>query len=67
MNNLLYVKWFGILHHVNGHEWLTHAQQCEHEQLNRPPKDPDGFELQYFSRIEPAFCALCKLLTVRVT
>ena len=39
------------------------CKQCDHEQLNGLPKDPDGFELQYFSKTEPVFRALCKTLT----
>lgn len=67
MNNLFKDKWFGILHHVvNKHEWLTGAQQCEDEQLNGPPKEPDGFEWQYFSRTEPAFRALRKILMAEI-
>lgn len=48
---------------VNEHEWLTGAQHCEHDELVGPPKDPDGIELHYFSRTEPAFCALRKIVT----
>lgn len=39
------------------------VQYCEHEELTGPPMDPDGNELQYFSRHEPAFNALRKMLT----
>ena len=42
---------------VNEHEWLTGGQHCEHDELVGPPKDPDGIELHYFSRAEPAFRA----------
>lgn len=57
-------KWFGILHHVvNEHEWLTGMQCCDHEELTGPPKDPDGIELQYFNRNEPAFRVLRKIVT----
>lgn len=56
-------KWFGILHHVvNEHECFTGAQHCEHDELVGPPKDLDGIELHYFSRAEPAFRALHKIL-----
>ena len=57
-------KWFGILHHVlNEHHWLTGAQCYDHDELTGPLVDPDGNELQYFSRQEPAFHALRKILT----
>ena len=56
---ILQDKWFGILHHVlNKHQWLTGVQE-----LTGPPMDPDVNELQYFSRHEPAFNILRKILT----
>ena len=48
---------------TNEHEWLTGAKHCDHEELTEPPKDPDGTELQYFQKNEPAFSALHKVLT----
>ena len=57
---LLQVNWLTLLHHVvDEHEWITGA--CSHEPLIGPATDPDGKELQYFSRQEPAFKALQKL------
>ena len=35
---------------------------CDHEPLAGPSTDPDGKELQYFSRYEPAFKGLQKLV-----
>ena len=35
---------------------------CDHEPLVGPSTDPDGKELQYFSRYEPAFKGLQKLV-----
>ena len=57
-------KWFGIFHHIlNEHQWLTGTQGCDHGELQGPPRDTQGGEIQYFSRNEPAFRALRKLLT----
>ena len=60
-----------MLHHVLNesyitfyeHQWLMGTQGCDHEELQEPPHDTQGAEIQYFSRNEHAFCALCKLLT----
>ena len=35
---------------------------CEHEPLSEPPTDVNGVVLEYFSREEPAFRALQKLI-----
>ena len=35
---------------VNEHEWLTGTQQCEHDELVGPPKDPDGITLVEMSQ-----------------
>ena len=42
------------------HEWNCGC--CDHEPLTGPPTSPDGKELEYFSRYEPAFKALQKLI-----
>ena len=61
---LLQAKWIGVLHHVlDEHEWLDGA--CEHEPLSEPPTDVNGVVLKYFSRDEPAFRALQKLIMDR--
>lgn len=44
----------------NVHEWNT--GMCDHEPLVGPSTDADGKELQYFSRYEPAFKGLQKLV-----
>ena len=44
----------------NVHEWNTGI--CDHEPLVGPSTDPDGKKLQYFSRYEPAFKGLQKLV-----
>ena len=45
---------------MDEHEWLGGA--CEHEPLSEPPTDVNGVVLEYFSRDEPAFRALQKLV-----
>ena len=42
------------------HEWACGS--CDHKPLTEPPTNPDGKELEYFSRYEPAFKALQKLV-----
>ena len=44
----------------NVHEWNTGI--CDHEPLVGSSTDPDGKELQYFSRFQPAFKGLHKLV-----
>ena len=39
---------------------------CDHEPLVGPSTDPDGKELQYFSRYEPAFKGLQKLVMDKI-
>ena len=48
---------------LNEHQWLTGTQGCDHGELQGPPRNTQGAEIQYFSRSEPAFRALRKLLT----
>ena len=55
------VKWASLMYHVqNIHVWATGA--CEHGPLTDGPRDPDGRQLEYFSRYEPAFRALQKIV-----
>ena len=58
--NLLKVKWSSMMYHVQDiHSWAT--AECEHDHLTDGSVDPDGRPLEYFSRHEPAFCALQKI------
>lgn len=55
------VKWASLMYHVqNIHVWATGA--CEHGPLTDGPRDPDGRQLKYFSRYEPAFHTLQKIV-----
>ena len=59
--NTVQVNWASLLHHVtNEHEWI--GGKCVHEELTDLPTDQDGRELEYFSKAEPAFRALQKLI-----
>ena len=48
---------------MDEHEWLGGA--CEHEPLSERPTDVNGVVLEYFSREEPTFRALQKLVMDR--
>ena len=59
--NAIQVNWTSLLHHVtNEHEWI--GGKCVHEPLTDLPTDRDGKVLEYFSKTEPAFRALQKLV-----
>ena len=56
---MLQVKWVGVLHNVlNDHEWLNGVS--EHDMLSTT--DMNGLVLEYFSREQPAFRVLKKLV-----
>ena len=54
------MKWASLMYHVQDvHTWTTSG--CEHGPLTDYPRDPDGLQLEYFSRYEPGFRALQKI------
>ena len=57
---VMQLKWASLMYHVQDiHTWA--CGECEHGPLTDEPRDPDGRQLEYFSRYEPGFRALQKI------